>query len=130
MGSHFQACDNVLKSVESSLANFQKDLGTVSAEIETLQNRSNLLNTKLENRKIVEKLLGPAVGKVAIPPTVIRKVVEGSIDPEWISALAVVENRSKAFEQESKSTERMKAMSDIKPILEDLINIVRTPAGL
>ena len=111
--------------MESSLANFQKDLGTVSAEIETLQNRSNLLNTKLENRKIVEKLLGPAVEKVAIPPSVIRKVAEGFIDSEWISALAVVDNRSKAIEQESKTAEGMKAMSDIKPILEDLINIVR-----
>ena len=116
--------------MESSLAHFQKDLGTVSAEIETLQNRSNLLNTKLENRKIVEKLLGPAVEKVAIPPTVIRKVVEGFIDSDWISALAVVDSRSKAIEQESKNAERMKAMSDIKPILEDLINIVRPPAQL
>ena len=116
--------------MESSLANFQKDLGTVSAEIETLQTRSNLLNTKLENRRIVEKLLGPAVEKVAIPPAVVRKVAEGFIDSKWISALAVVDNRSKAIEQERKTARGMKAMSDIKPILEDLINIVRPPATL
>ena len=52
------ACDKVLDSVETYLKGFQADLGTVSAEIETLQNRSTEMNTRLENRKVVEKLLG------------------------------------------------------------------------
>src|SRR3954469_12759153 len=59
------ACDEVLKSVETYLTNFQTDLAAVSAEIESLQNRSIALNTKLQNRKVVEKLLGPAVEDIS-----------------------------------------------------------------
>jgi len=47
-----QACDEVLKTVESYLSSFQTDLGLVSAEIETLQTRSQALNRRLENRKV------------------------------------------------------------------------------
>jgi len=47
-----KACDEVLKSVESYLYSFQTDLGVVSAEIETLQNRSTMLNKRLENRRV------------------------------------------------------------------------------
>ena len=66
------ACDEVLKSVETYLTNFQSDLEAVSAEIESLQNRSIALNTKLENRKTVEKLLGPAVEDISLSPAVVR----------------------------------------------------------
>jgi hypothetical protein len=47
-----QACGEVLKSVESYLYSFRADLGVVSADIETLQNRSTHLNKRLENRKV------------------------------------------------------------------------------
>ena len=90
------ACDEVLKSVEANLTNFQSDLEAVSAEIESLQNRSIALNTKLENRKVVEKLLGPAVEDISISPAVVRKIAEGPVDEGFVRALIEVEKRSKA----------------------------------
>jgi hypothetical protein len=116
------ACDEVLKSVETYLTNFQADLGAVSAEIESLQNRSIALNTKLENRKVVEKLLGPAVEDISISPAVVRAIAEGPVDEGFIRALAEVEKRSKTINAKAKEQPYMKSLADIKPMLDDLTN--------
>ena len=119
-----QACDEVLKSVEMYLTNFRSDLGAVSAEIETLQSRSTALNTKLDNRKVVEKLLGPAVEDISISPAVVRKISEGPIDDGFLKALSELEKRSKTINAKSKEQNNAKALRDVKPLLEDLINKV------
>ncbi|KAH8723639.1 Sac2 family-domain-containing protein [Phaeosphaeriaceae sp. PMI808] len=116
------ACDEVLKSVETYLTNFQADLGAVSAEIESLQNRSMALNTKLENRKTVEKLLGPSVEDISISPAFVRKIAEGPVDEGFVRALGEVEKRSKTINAKVKEHPDMKSLADIKPLLDDLIN--------
>ncbi|MCJ1431627.1 hypothetical protein MMC27_000982 [Xylographa pallens] len=114
------ACDEVLKSVEISLTSFQKDLEHVSAEIETLQNRSSALNTRLENRKVVEKLLGPAVEEISIAPTIVKVISEGPIDETWLKALIELEKRSKVIDTKLKGSEKIKAITDVKPLLDNL----------
>lgn len=116
------ACDEVLKSVETYLTNFQTDLAAVSAEIESLQNRSIALNTKLQNRKVVEKLLGPAVEDISISPTVVRTIAEGPVDEGFLRALSDIEKRSKTINAKAKDQPDLKALSDIKPLLDDLTN--------
>lgn len=116
------ACDEVLKSVETYLTNFQADLGAVSAEIESLQNRSVALNTKLENRRVVEKVLGPAVEDISISPSVVRKIAEGPVDDGFLRALAEVEKRSKTINAKAKEQPDLKALKDVKPLLDHLIN--------
>ncbi|KAI9705347.1 MAG: hypothetical protein M1820_005177 [Bogoriella megaspora] len=114
------ACDDVLKSVETYLMSFQKDLGTVSAEIETLQSRSTTLNTKMENRKRVEKILGPAAEDISLSPTIVRKIMEGPIDEAWVKALDEVDKRSKAVETKTKDGSKFQAATDLQPLLENL----------
>lgn len=114
------ACDEVLKSVETYLTNFQSDLEAVSAEIESLQNRSVDLNTKLENRKVVEKLLGPAVEDISISPAVVRKIAEGPVDEEFVQALADIEKRSNTINAKAQRNPELKAIKDVKPLLDDL----------
>ncbi|KAF2279277.1 Vps52-domain-containing protein [Westerdykella ornata] len=116
------ACDEVLKSVETYLTNFQSDLEAVSAEIESLQNRSIALNTKLENRKVVEKLLGPAVEDISISPSVVRKISEGAVDEGFLHAIADLEKRSKTIHTKAKDHPDMKALQDIKPLIDNLTN--------
>jgi hypothetical protein len=106
------------------LTGFQADLGAVSAEIETLQSRSEALNAKLENRKVVEKLLGPSVEDLSLSPAVVRKIAEGPIDDAWIRALAEFEKRSKALETKQKDEQKLKALDDLKPLMENLNNKV------
>jgi vacuolar protein sorting-associated protein 52 len=117
------ACDQVLKSVEVYLQGFQADLGSVSTEIETLQTRSTEMNSRLENRRVVEKLLGPAVEDMSLSPIVVKKIVEGQMDEGWIKALAELEKRVKVIEARSKDqSTKIKAVSDLQPLLENLKN--------
>ncbi|KAH7314048.1 Sac2 family-domain-containing protein [Rhexocercosporidium sp. MPI-PUGE-AT-0058] len=117
-----RACDDVLNSVELNLTSFQNDLAAVSAEIETLQARSSALSVRLENRKFVENGLGPIVEEISVSPAVVRKIVEGPIDEAWVRALAEVEKRSKAMELKSKENRNIKGISDLKPLLGNLID--------
>ncbi|KAF8455026.1 Sac2 family-domain-containing protein [Kalaharituber pfeilii] len=117
-----KACDEVLKSVGSYLSSFQTDLGLVSAEIETLQTRSQVLNQKLENRKTVEKLLGPIVEDIALAPHIVRKIAEGEVNDSWMKALKETEQKMKSVEALDQST--IKAVQDVKPELERLTNKV------
>ena len=121
----YKACDEVLKSVESYLGSFQADLASVSAEIESLQTRSASLSTRLENRKAVENLLGPAVHNLSIPPGVVRKITEGMIDDDFEAALDEIGKRAK--NAASKPGEKAyKASEDTKLLLENLQLKVRS----
>lgn len=108
--------------MESYLSDFQTELGIVSAEIETLQTRSVQLNAKLENRRNVEKLLGPAVEEISISPNAIRTITDGLIDEKWVKALNEIEARSISIEKSSGTS--LKAVDDVKPLLVDLKNKV------
>lgn len=113
-------CDRVLKTVESYLTNFKAELGQVSAEIENLQARSVQLNAKLDNRRNVEKLLGPAVEDISLSPFTVRSISEGPIDETFVRALNEVEARSAVIEAKEKKSEQVQALQDLKPILDDL----------
>lgn len=110
--------------MESYLTGFQTDLGAVSAEIETLQSRSTALNTKLENRRVVEKLLGPSVEDLSLSPVVVRTISEGPMDESWVKALSDLEKRTKLIESRQQDQQKLKALDDLKPILENLNNRV------
>ena len=110
--------------MEVSLTKFQNDLGAVSAEIETLQSRSTALNTKLENRKSVEQLLGPAIEQIFIPPVVVKKLSEDVIDQEWANALEILQRRLTAIDQQLKGAGTILVIADLKPLFDDLVNRV------
>lgn len=114
------ACDEVLRSVESYLTSFQADLANVSSEIESLQNRSTTLNNRLNNRKAVEKVLAPEVESLAVPPTVVRKIIEGTVDDSWVKALDELEKRSRAIDAKLKEGRDIKAAQGVRPFIDDL----------
>ncbi|KAL8712042.1 MAG: hypothetical protein Q9220_003738 [cf. Caloplaca sp. 1 TL-2023] len=116
------ACDDVLKSVQNSLTSFQQDLGAVSAEIETLQSRSTAMNTRLENRQVVENLLGPAIEDVSIAPAVVTLISEGPIDASWIRALEELDKRITMLSGRVQGSNKVSAIADLKPLLDDLTN--------
>jgi hypothetical protein len=117
-------CDDVSKSVELYLNDFQTELGAVSAEIETLQTRSTQLNAMLENRRNVEKLLGPAVEEISISPKAVRTIAEGPMDENWVRALNEIDARTTSIEAKASSSNGFKAIDDVRPLLIDLKNKV------
>ncbi|KAL4866297.1 hypothetical protein BDV12DRAFT_210639 [Aspergillus spectabilis] len=118
--SAISGCDDVSKSVEMYLTDFQNELGAVSAEIETLQTRSVQLNAMLGNRRNVEQLLGPAVEEISISPATVRMIAEGPIDERWVKALNEFETRTASIEAKIASSSSTKAIDDVRPLLEDL----------
>lgn len=113
-----------MKAVESYLTDFQTELGVVSAEIESLQTRSIQLNAMLENRRNVERLLGPAVEEISISPRAVKSIVDGPIDENWVKALNEIEARSATIEAKAASSGSVKAIEDVKPLLTDIKNKV------
>ncbi|KAK0671065.1 putative vacuolar protein sorting-associated protein 52 [Cercophora samala] len=116
-----RACDDILNSVETNLTSFRNDLAAVSADIESLQARSTALNVRLENRKAVEKALGPIVEELSVSPMVVSKIAEGHIDEAWIKTLAEVDKRAMAHKKNSQQQTQNKALADIGPLLEKLV---------
>ncbi|KAI1825912.1 Vps52-domain-containing protein [Xylaria intraflava] len=116
-----QACDEILASVETNLASFRNDLATVSTDIETLQERSATLNIRLENRKAVERGLGPAVEEISISPVIVAKIADGHIDEAWIRVLNDVDKKDTAYKKAKSSTVRNKGLQDLGPLLEKLV---------
>ncbi|KAH7327906.1 Sac2 family protein [Stachybotrys elegans] len=114
------ACDDVLNSVETNLTSFRNDLAAVSADIESLQTRSTALNRRLENRKAVEKALGPLVEELSVPPDTITKITEGHIDEQWLKVLAEVDKRNALYQKKLSSSQQNKASEDLGPLLEKL----------
>lgn len=82
------------------------------------------MESKLENRKVVERLLGPAIEEVSIPPAVVTIISEGPIDSSWITALDELERWSKMIDGKARKSEKVMATSDVKPLLDDLTNKV------
>ncbi|KAE8325906.1 Vps52-domain-containing protein [Aspergillus sergii] len=118
--SAITGCDDVSRSVEKYLNDFQTELGAVSAEIETLQTRSIQLNAMLSNRRNVEQLLGPAVEEISISPKAVRLIVEGPIDENWVKALNEIESRAATIEAKVSSPSSTKSVDDVRPLLSDI----------
>ncbi|KJZ78091.1 hypothetical protein HIM_02728 [Hirsutella minnesotensis 3608] len=115
------ACDDVLNSVETNLASFRNDLAAVSADIESLQSRSTALNQRLENRKELEKALGPLVEELSVSPELITKISSGPMDEAWAKALCEVDRRAAAHKKkESSNSVHSKASEELGPLLEKL----------
>lgn len=115
----------MLKSVETYLESFQTDLGVVSAEIESVQSRSIQMNSQLENRRNLERLLHPAVECVSISPIAVRSITEGPISSEFVKALNELESRSKSIQANVSSSNKAKAVDDVQPILLNLKDKVK-----
>lgn len=112
--------DRTLESIETYLTNFKAELGQVSAEIETLQARSVNLNAQLDNRRKVEKLLGPAVEDVSLSPHTVRAIAEGPIDETFARSLTEIEARSLTVSNKNVENGHTKAADDVTPLLQEL----------
>lgn len=103
------------------MADFRNDLATVSADIESLQERSAALNRRLENRKEVEKALGPLVEELSLSPEVISKISTGHIDESWAKILSELDRRTAIHKKKSSSGSQLnKASDELGPLLEKL----------
>lgn len=73
--------------MQGLLQGFQENLGGISDEIRSLQEESLGLSVKMQNRKNVGAKIKTFLAKVAVPETLIDRILEGEINEAWLRDL-------------------------------------------
>ncbi|RIA99439.1 Sac2-like protein, partial [Glomus cerebriforme] len=116
--NQIQSCDQVLATMENMLSVFQMDLGKISSEIQTLQDKSFSMNIKLKNRTAVEQQLNTVLEGTVVPPPMIKKITEGEVDEIWLAYLTELNKKMTYVKRNQKKN--IKAIKDVGPELEKL----------
>ncbi|KAG5363546.1 Vacuolar protein sorting-associated protein 52 [Yarrowia sp. B02] len=85
--AQLEESDVALKQLEDYLAWFQKDLGSLSADMELLQGKSLAISERLNKRTDVEKILAPKIDAMIVPGHISHTIFEGDIDADWFKAV-------------------------------------------
>lgn len=117
-----QVCDDILANMETLLGGFQANLGSISSEIQVLQDKSLSLSTKLRNRKVVQAELGNFLDELVIPPELVSKICDSDVDEKYNQYLEAL-NRKITFLSD-KTTQNLPAVNTVAPELERLKNKV------
>lgn len=112
-------CDLTLTQMEALLGGFQADLGAISAEIKSLQEKSLGMGVKLRNRKGAEALLGRFVEDIVVPPDLVHTIVESEVSDTYVKALEVLSKKLN-FISADNSARSSTALRDVQPELERL----------
>lgn len=84
---------------------------------------------RLENRKAVEKGLGPVVEELSVSPDVVSRISDGPIDETWVKLLSDLDRRTAAYKKNASQMES-RAMGDLGPLLEKLnLKVSPNPLG-
>jgi hypothetical protein len=67
-----KSCDKILETIESMLDGFQKNLCSISSEIQQLQQQSVTMNIKLRNRQSVRGELSQFIDEMLVPESMIK----------------------------------------------------------
>ncbi|CAG8727501.1 11008_t:CDS:10, partial [Acaulospora morrowiae] len=116
--NQIQTCDQILATMENMLSVFQMDLGNISTEIQTLQDKSFSMRIKLKNRTAVENNLNDVLEGVVIPPPMIKKITEDEVDEAWLAYLTEL-NKKMTYVKQNQN-KNIKAIKDVGPELEKL----------
>ncbi|XP_047340854.1 vacuolar protein sorting-associated protein 52 A-like [Impatiens glandulifera] len=116
---HIRDCDIILSQMETLLSGFQSEIGSISADIKILQEKSMDMGLKLKNRKVAESKLAKFVEDIIIPPRMIDMIVEGEVNDEYMRALEILSKKLKFIEADL-MVKTSNALKDVQPELERL----------
>eukprot|EP00057_Strongylocentrotus_purpuratus_P002053 XP_003723748.1 PREDICTED: vacuolar protein sorting-associated protein 52 homolog [Strongylocentrotus purpuratus] len=105
--------------MEQMLNGFQSDLGSLSAEIQTLQEQSIAMNVKLKNRQAVRGELSQFVDEMAVNERMINIVLEAPVtDRQFLEQLHELNHKIR-FVKEQAFKDAL-SCRDVEDILEKL----------
>ena len=87
------SCDKILSAMQTFLTSFQTDLSGISSEIKVLQDESLNMNIKLRNRRAVEGKLKSFLDQVILPEKMIKVLVEGNVDDEYMKNIVLLDEK-------------------------------------
>ncbi|XP_064395792.1 vacuolar protein sorting-associated protein 52 homolog [Halichondria panicea] len=95
---HYQIhnCDKILARMEDMLGKFQTDLGSISSEIQSLQDQSHSMSIKLKNRQAVRGELSQFVSDVTITEHLVQHMTDTPVsEREFIENLHELDHKIK-----------------------------------
>lgn len=112
------ACDNILEKMESMLLCFQKDLGSISSEILSLQRKSVAMSQQLTNRQSIREPLSQFIKDITVSEALIVGIMDCPVmEKEFLTQLETLNNKIKFVNEQSS---KAKSCLDVKDILEKL----------
>ena len=70
--NQIRKCDSTLEVIENMLDGFQKNLCSISSEIQLLQQQSVNMNIKLKNRQAIRGELSQFIDEMVVPESMIK----------------------------------------------------------
>lgn len=115
------ACDKILENMEKFLGTFQSDLGSISTEIQSLQEQSLSMNVKLKNRKDVESKLHDFVSQAVVPNELIVNICEREVNEAYLNSLLELDQKITFYSKQNKEhKQQVIALQETAPELEKL----------
>ncbi|KAF9600683.1 hypothetical protein IFM89_011354 [Coptis chinensis] len=126
-------CDSILSQMENLLSGFQAEIGSISSEIKSLQEKSMDMGLKLKNRKmpmlaparfvdkrsVAELNLATFVEDIIVPPRMVDIIVDREVNDEYMRTLEMLSKKLKFVEVDA-MVRSSKALKDVQPELERL----------
>lgn len=112
-------CDSILSQMETLLSGFQAEIGSISSEIKSLQEKSMDMGLKLKNRKVAELKLARFNEDIIVPPRMVDIIVDGEVNDEYMRTLEILSKKLKSVEVDSMIKTSI-ALKDVQPELERL----------
>ena len=85
--NELESCDAVLGALQEMLLGFQADLGGLSGEIRTLQDKSRSLGIQLRNRRNAEEGLRSYLQHVVVAPDLVHTICLGPVNEAFLKAV-------------------------------------------
>ncbi|XP_078433603.1 vps52 / Sac2 family [Wolffia australiana] len=112
-------CDIILSQMETMLSGFQAEIGSISSEIKSLQEKSMDMGLKLKNRKVAESNLARFVEDIIVSPRMVDLIVDGEVNDEYLRTLEILSKKIK-FTEVDPMVNASIALKDVQPELERL----------
>ncbi|KAK8797951.1 vacuolar protein sorting-associated protein [Blastocystis sp. subtype 4] len=111
-------CDSILLQIQDLLHVYQKDLSGVANEIRSLQSESVILSQKLQNRREMDGVIRGFINKVAINPNMVKVLIEGDINDEYVATLHKFDAQLDFVDQDIEDEELHVRTGEVKAIKE------------
>ena len=116
--SELNTSSAILNKIENVVDSFQTELGDISVQVSSLQERSQTFNTQLRNRKAVEKEIHGYLTSILIPPSLINDLCNAEIDQEYIDNIQKLNGI--LHNVRSQEIPDSKALQQVRPELDKL----------
>ena len=111
-----KGCDEILRRMEDLVSGFTASIGGMSDEIAGMQEKSMVMNTKLDNRKITQHKLSKFIRSVYLAPDIVNKLNDGTVDDDYADAVTALDRHLQSVLVGDYST--AKAMEEVLPQVE------------